>query len=363
MASLLWTASCGKQPAPGSTKPPAGSTPGAAASADIPSISPAIEARLPVQSPRKQIRNATIERIGDEIIWCTPQAPPDDAKARDTAASVLSHLGVLSDAAEDMIVWGGLSPGAAIDPAAGRGLLLDPVVWAGCYLSCFVFSGPITLDQIGDSIVLRVPASFRSGLPAGDYPHPLWHSGDEWSSYSRTSAVEFVFTDERLLAAYRREDPARTPTAAPREWDGNWRWYEGSYIKPRVADFAVLFSEDNPHVTGLNRAYRDLLPVFTAQNCLACHVPDNPAGASSLIVLALPNQALVARASLAAVMIGESDGPSPTTRCGVASLRDLRNVEAVTNAAVRFLEEGDGATEYEWIRLIRRGEVAPRISP
>jgi hypothetical protein len=359
---VVMLAACGE-----SEKPPtasaSGSEPAPPAVATPPLLPPEVQARLPVPTPRRQVRNETAEAIGEQLIWCTPDADLGDVEAFSTAAAVLSHLGVLVDASEETLIWGVLGHDEVVDPDQPAGLLLDPAIWAGCYLSCFVFSGAPTLDQVGDAIILRVPAAFRSRLPAGDFPHPLWHSGDEWSSYVRTRAVELVFIDDRLIAAFRREAADTPSLESPRPWDGNWRWREGGYLKPRMADFAAIFSQDNPHVVSLEQAFAELSPVFSANNCLACHTPDNPAGAASLLVLGLPNQALAARAPLAGVLIGESDGPPAESGCTVAGLARLPNAADVTDAAVRFLEEGDAATEYEWIRLIRKDEHAERISP
>lgn len=340
----------------------AASAPSRAPETQRPAADGDARSRLPVRADRV-VRHEVAEEIGAQVVWCTPAAADDDAAARDTAAAVLSHLGVLSDAVDDTITWGVLAAGEVARANEPRGMVLDPAVWAGCYLSCFVFSGPVTITALTDGVMLTVPARFRSGLPAGDYPHALWHPGDEWSSYARTVAVEFIFIDDHLIASFRREGATAPSSPAPRVWDGDWRWREGAYLRPRTADFASLFSEDNPHVAGLDRAYRELLPVFEAGNCLACHMPGNPGGARSLLVLGMPNHALAARAPLAAVLIGESDGPAEATRCTVAALTRSPSAESVAAAAVRFLEEGDGATEYEWIRLIRPDEQAERISP
>ena len=357
-------------PAPGHSDTPAIAPPAAdgrnpkSATPLQPAADPNLLARLPTQTTRLQVRNEVAEELGSLLVWCTPDAPLDDAASRDQAAVVLSHLGVLSDASDDIVIWGAVPANGRINTDSPRGLALDPAALAGCYLSCFILSNPISLERQGDAIILSIPAKFRSGLPASDYPHPLWHPGDEWSSYVRTKSLDFALVDDRLVAVMRREGPAPTEALPPREWDGLWRWIEGAYVRPRTAHFAYILSADNPHTVSLERAYADLLPVFNAQNCLACHAPDNRENARQLFVFELPAQALAIRAPLAAVMIEESDGPPESTGCTVASLRTLPNAQSITDAAMRFLEEGDGATEYEWIRLIRPGEEdVPRIAP
>lgn len=326
--------------------------PAAPGDPDLPSApgEPApLEPAAPPSAPPEAIER--MDRLARSIIAASP--PASD---RDAAGRVLARLGDLIDAADQRILWGCFDAQLGYDPADYRMLALTPEVCGALYLSCFTFSAPHVRTQQGPFTVIEIPARFRAGLSAGDYPHPFWHSIDQWESCADTSAVLLIFEGERLLAAFHKPTPDEKETAPPREWDEQWSWTEAGASEPRVTQFAYLLSRENPHLKTLDQAYRRLTPFLESEQCMKCHTPANRMKAEVLALLGYPNQALAARASLVEVLQKNSMPPADPARGWTRGIRDDAVRKAMLAAAEDFLAEGDAALSYEGVHTIRPEE-------
>jgi hypothetical protein len=287
------------------------------------------------------------DRIAHELLEASPLADPADAKARDEAAERLTAAQDLLGAFGERVLWGGFDPQKRYDPKANTVTELSPIVWAKVYLSTFEFPGPYEVRREGPYTVLEIAASFRDGLDSGDYPYPFWHSAKKWHAYVNTRALLLVFEHDRLLAAYRRPAPD-SEGAAARNWDSRWRWTDAEgHERPRVALFTYLLSPDNPWLTRLDRAYRDLEVEFRGNNCVSCHSPDNPAKASPLLLLDFPNQALVARHTLVETLRGNKMPPADPKAHKEAGVADSAVREQLIVLAEEFRRDADAALAFE----------------
>ncbi|MBX3373304.1 MAG: hypothetical protein KF817_05665 [Phycisphaeraceae bacterium] len=348
-------------PAPPPDTDPVGAASGSATSPGAPAAAtPPLPDRQPPADPR-------LDRIARYIIDAAPPASARDARARDAAVHRLSRFGDLLDAIGDRITWGHSDVArskddAAHDPSAAIPTIgLAAEVWAGLYLTCFMFSDPHEVRQEGAFTVLLIPARFRAGLPDGDYPHPFWHDPAEWKAYVDATAVRLVFRDGRLVAGsftVPADGPMEgryppSPPPADRTWHGQWTWTDArGASQPRVAQFDYLLDPTNPHARTLGHAYRELSAHLEQHDCLSCHRPSNPAAARVLELLGYPGQALGSRERIVEVLLASS---MPPARPGVheAGIADDAARDAMLRAARRFVSEGDAALAYEHMLTIR----------
>jgi hypothetical protein len=304
-------------------------------------------APLPVAGAAAYGSVSVQDRIAHELLEASPLADPADAKARDEAAEKLSRAQDLLGASAERVLWGGFDPQKGYDPKANTLTELSPIVWAKIYLSTFEFAGPYEVRREGPYTVLEIAASFRDGLDSGDYPYPFWHSAKKWRAYVNTRALLLVFEHDRLLAAYRRPAPDAQGVAA-RTWDSRWRWTDAEgHELPRVALFTYLLSPDNPWLTRLDHAYRDLEVKFRGNNCVTCHSPDNPAKTSLLLLLGFPNQALVARRTLVETLRDNRMPPADPAAHKEAGVADSTAREELIVLAEEFRRDADSALAFE----------------
>jgi hypothetical protein len=295
---------------------------------------------------------AWLKKIAESLAQASPPADGSDAAARDAAAARLAECDALLERAGDRILWGGFDPTKGFDLDAYALTEFVPWVWNKVYLSTFTFPGTYTVRREGRYTVLELDARFRDGLDPGDYPYPFWHSPKKWQAYVATDRLQLVFEKGRLVAAMRTV-PAGGPaaTVAERPWDGRWNWTDAhGNPQPRVTLFEYMFSRENPNVTALDGAYRRLESEFRAQNCVACHAPDNPSSAKVLLLLDYPNQALAARHSLVETLRANKMPPPDAETGHEAGIADEPARQRLIGLAEEFVSAADRAMAFEKAR-------------
>ena len=284
----------------------------------------------------------TVRSITRELIEGCPMAATDDESARDLCADRLARSTVLAGAMSDAILWGGYNPanGDSYLPENRSLTEFDQFIFRRIYLSTFMYGGGSTLEEKEGLYLLRVPVLFRNRLSEGSYPYPFWHSQDKWNAYQGATEVIFVFREGQIVAAYRAgaDDSRKTQERGP--FDGTWIWVdEAGEEQPHVALFSYLLSPENPHLFELDAAYRAFESEARMNTCPVCHAPDNVSKMNPLVILNLPNQALVARHDLLEVFRTNSMPPQvgldDETRASLSAL------------AEEFARIGDLALEYE----------------
>lgn len=311
----------------------------------------------------KSVEEVLAEKIAKQLIAASPVAAPGDAKARDLAGEKLAACDDLINAASGgvngRILWGGFHPEQGYDPDGYRLndrahddwfqlTELNPIVWAKLYLSTFMFAGPYTIHREGKLTVLELDAKFRSEMDAGEYPYPFWHSPNKWTAYVKVEKVMLVFEPGRLVAAMRRSPDPLSVKQVRKQWDTKWLWTdkEGN-AQPRVALYSYLFSKDNPHVADLDKSFRALETSFRAQNCMLCHEPDNRSRINDLLLLNYPNQALIMRRSLVAILEQNQMPPGNELAHEPQGVQDTKVLKEMTRLAKEFEKKADEAFAFE----------------
>ena len=307
----------------------------------------------------KSVEEVLAEKIAKQLVAASPVAPASDAKARDMAGKKLASCDDLMSAAGPRILWGGFHPEQGYDPEGYRLndrahddwfqlTELNPMVWAKLYLSTFMFPGPYTIHKEGRFTVLELEAQFRSEMDAGEYPYPFWHSPNKWTAYVKVEKVMFVFEPGRLIAAMRRSPDPLSVKQVRKPWDTKWVWTdEKGEPQPRVALYSYLFSKDNPHVAELEKSFRALETNFRSQNCMLCHEPDNRSRINDLLLLNYPNQALIMRRSLVAILEQNQMPPGNAIAHEPQGVQDVKALKEMTRLAKEFEKIADEAFAFE----------------
>ncbi len=367
VAIAVWLAASAAQTQPGAPSTPATDP----ASPTAPASGTA--------KPKPMVLETTIdsvmaERIARQLIAASPIADPGDVKARDEAAQRLAACNDLLDAAGNRILWGGFNPDQGYDPDAYRLEVnsrddyfqlteLNPLVWTKLYLSTFMFPGGFEVREEGRFTVLSMVARFRGTLDAGEYPYPFWHSPNKWTAYMNTDRLVFVFSSGRLVSAMRVSPNPLSLQLIKREWDTHWTWTdEAGHPQPRVTLFSYVFSQDNPHVGGLDESYRALEERFREENCLTCHAPDNRSRLNDLVLLNYPNQALVARRTLVSVLEYNRMPPGNAMAHEPNGIQDDEVLAELIRLARDFERKADAAFAFERLKQ-STAEAAPTPTP
>ena len=78
----------------------------------------------------------------------------------------------------------------------------------------------------------------------------------------------------------------------PPAFDGQWVWSSAAgKPQPSTSWFDGLLRQDNPHLGDVVDGYRRFATTMRNASCLSCHVPSNPAGARTLVLLQTPAHA------------------------------------------------------------------------
>lgn len=324
VAALLVVCSCKEEKKEPAAESGVGKVPVAAAPTSVAAPEPD-----PTDGP--VLDKPLLERIARQLLAAGSDGGQAGIAGKEIASARYGLVTELLDNADEHMMWGAYDAIKGVDPEANQLMQLPPLVWARAYLSCFEMTGKYTMRQEGEFGVLEMGARFRAALPAGEYPHPLWHSGEEWYSYAGTSAIVMAFYHGSFVAAYRKQG-ADVGAAVP-SWDRRWVWKDESGEQPRGGQVGVSLSTSNPHIGDVELAYRKLEPMLTAQKCYTCHTPDNPAGANVLVLLRYPAQAMAAKDALAAVL-RENSMPPGNPATGVAGgIADERARQEMIEAA------------------------------
>jgi hypothetical protein len=306
----------------------------------VAALSLALFGLLPAVLAQGEDDTSLATRFAQELIAVSPLADPADATARDRSALLLARSSLVRDAFAETFLWGTQRAPGLLRPEESHLTRFSPLVWRKIYLSLFMFPGEFRVERVEPYTVLRLACRFRNELDPGLYPYPFWHSAAKWQSWEECLELLFVFERGKVIAILRsaEKDPARPHVE--RVWDGNWHWKAGGQEQPRVSLYRWLFTAKNPHVKGLESAYRALEAGMRGQGCAVCHSPNNAAAMNPLRLLNYPNQALTERHTVVAQLEANLMPPGG----GIASARERK---ALLDLAKRFAEAGDKALAFE----------------
>jgi len=151
-----------------------------------------------------------------------------------------------------------------------------------------MFEGTPQITMKDGRTLLEMPVKFRDRLGSSEYPEPYWITAEQWGSYTRTTAMVFVFDGEVLKGVMRK--PGEAPSVSPaRAWNGRLEWTDlRGRLQPRVAQPEYVFSAENPELSEITTATSNLNAHLRGAGCLECHAPDSPVRSGHVIRLHSP---------------------------------------------------------------------------
>src|SRR2546430_13434466 len=157
-----------------------------------------------------------------------------------------------------------------------------PDVFAGMYLSLFMFSGEHSVEYVQREwlYLIRLRSGFRNRLPPGQFPYPFWHDEAKWGVYQAANSV-LLWVDPKtvriVIGQFTERGAGGAVVAAQAlspKFDGRWMWMDGKgRIQPQVTLFDGLFRPDNPYLPKLDLTYRTLAPPLRDPQSENGHMP------------------------------------------------------------------------------------------
>lgn len=296
---------------------------------------------------------AMLERVAAELAAAAPVAKADDQSAFAAASRKLADAKLLAGVSEEITIWGGQAPGKSLNPDEHNLNKFDNRAWRALYLATFMFPGTHTVKRADGFTVLTMDCQFRNGLDAGDYPYPFWHSQKKWQAYQQARHLLFLFQKDKLVAVYRSADEDAARPVLPRTFDGIWHWTSKDHAEePHVTLYVNILSKENPHLTGLDAAYRKLEATSRQSNCVSCHSPENISNMKKLTMMSYPNQALAMRRTLVKELEQDLMPPEDKQKNVPSGIHDKALKAQLVEAAKTFADVADKALDFEKKRVL-----------
>src|SRR5437762_3299949 len=133
-----------------------------------------------------------VERMASEVALelqrvCPPASPADQA-AFDRCRHSLFGDSALRRSLAPRLLWGRRHQDAAASLKDTNLTQFAPDVFAGLYVSLFMFSGEHSVEYVERErmYLIRLKSAFRNRLPPGQFPYPFWHDEAKWGVYQRS---------------------------------------------------------------------------------------------------------------------------------------------------------------------------------
>jgi hypothetical protein len=246
-----------------------------------------------------------VERMAFEVALelqrvCPPASPADQA-AFDRCRRSLFGDSALRRSLAPRLLWGRRNQDAGAALKDTNLTQFAPDVFAGLYLSLFMFSGEHSVEYVQRErmYLIRLQSAFRNRLPPGQFPYPFWHDEAKWGVYQATNCV-LLWVDPKtariVIGQFTERGGLGSAVVATQplspKFDGNWMWMDKEgRIQPRVTLFDGLFRQDNPYLPKLDFTYRTLALRMRDAQCENCHMPHNPFPMRRLVIMHTPAHA------------------------------------------------------------------------
>jgi hypothetical protein len=288
------------------------------------------------------------EALSKSLAGACPVVAYNDEAAFQACAQALRKMTL---PLEPAIAWGGDQPDRQIKK---KGLThFNSQVFQTLYLPLFTFTGRWSLDEDKRSHtpIVRVEAYFRNALPSGNFPYPFWHSGDKWRAYETANELRFYFNPKgrafvitRDAAGSEESRGAYAPATTP-AFNGSWQWQDADgNLQPHASLFTSRYSQANPYLPELDKAYRSFALRIRDESCLECHTPANKAEAERLVLLQTP---LHAAGEIDNVIKAVKSEEMPQDDIGLRKDIPPEHRAAILSAAEAFRDELGLADKWE----------------
>jgi hypothetical protein len=222
------------------------------------------EARPGIEAPVQQL----VRQLAQELSAVCPLADPADQTALEDCRRALFSGSLLRRSQDNILLWGRPHPKPGESLKNTTLTQFAPEAWTGLYAPLFMFDGTWRLDYDEGERLYRASlgALFRNALDPGQYPYPFWHDAKKWNDYqSANTLILWIAPQSGNIVVGQftnnsQRDPSlkSAPVARP-PFDGQWMWTDATGTdQPAPALFRGLFSEENPYLTELEPAYRNL---------------------------------------------------------------------------------------------------------
>ena len=298
-----------------------------------------------------------IERMASEVALelqriCPPASAGDQA-AFDRCRRSLFGDSTLRRCLAPRLLWGRRNQDAAAALKDTNLTQFAPDVFAGLYLSLFMFSGEHSVEYVQRErlYLIRLRSGFRNRLPPGQFPYPFWHDEAKWGVYQAANSI-LLWVDPKTARIVigqftERGEGSAVVAAQPLrpKFDGNWMWMDREgRIQPRVTLFDGLFRPDNPYLPKLDFTYRTLALRMRDAQCENCHAPDNPLPMRRLVLMHTPAHAA---GEIARLMKAVREGRMPLDETGIEQPLEPAMKRALLESGSAFEALVKAAKEWE----------------
>ena len=136
-----------------------------------------------------------------------------------------------------------------------------------------------------------------------------------------------------------------TSSVTPPAFDGQWRWTDTQgRTQPMVTVFDGLMSPANPYLGRMDTTYKALALRLRDNQCMECHVPNNPDHSKRLVLLQTP---MHAAGEIKRLMKSVREDKMPLDEYGVATSLDARTKAALLDEGAAFESILDLAKQWE----------------
>src|SRR5436853_667468 len=302
----------------------------------------------------EQIAQVASEVAIDLQRVCPPASPSDQA-AFDRCRHSLFGDSALRRSLGPRLLWGRRHQDAGAALKDTNLTQFAPDVFAGLYVSLFMFSGEHSVEYVERErmYLIQLKSAFRNRLPPGQFPYPFWHDEAKWGVYQATNCILLWVNPKtaRIVIGQFTERGEGSAVIAMQplspKFDGNWMWMDKEgRIQPRVTLFDGLFRQDNPYLPKLDFTYRTLALRMRDAQCENCHMPNNPLPMRRLVIMHTPAHA---SGEIGRLMKAGREDRMPLDETGIeqplepALKRALLESGSAFEAPVKAAKDGDAA--------------------
>lgn len=282
------------------------------------------------------------KQLATELAQICPMADPADLVALNKCQQNVIKSIVVNENMSNRLLWGGKKADKTLDETTLTEF--SAPIWSSMYLPLMMFTGrsDVSFDNTENKVVARLEARFRNQLKPGNYPYPFWHEESKWKAYQDANEmVFFIDVEDAKVAAVVRSPRGRKNPALDFSYvegltefkEEEWMWKDkNGELQPKVTLFDGLYDKKNPYLSKVESTYKSFALKMRDNNCVACHVPDNPEKAETLLLLQTPAHAA-----------GEIDGIIRTVRAEVMPVKFIGGEEGIKDPKEKraFLEHAE----------------------
>ncbi|WP_088278456.1 hypothetical protein [Ideonella sp. A 288] len=296
-------------------------------------------------------------RLAGALARLCPVAEPGDQAAFDACRRSLYRDVQVRRHLNDFVLWGRQKdPSLSLKDSTLT--QFGPDVLMGMYVPLFMFNGRYTvgMPDAEGLVQIRLQTAFRNRLAPGQFPYPFWHDADKWGTYEKANQVILYWDTkaERVKVAQFTPFGSNPPIVALQSvshpaFDGQWRWTDAQgRVQPVVTVFDGLMDPANPHLGELDSTYKRLALKLRDNQCLDCHVPNNPDRSKRLVLLQTP---MHAAAEIKRLMESVRKDRMPRDDAGIEQPLDAHDKSALLEEGVAFERVLEQARQWEAGRM------------